>query len=376
MFAQTPTPGLWADQNGNPGNLQALTPGALGVGTAVPEGKTDIRYCLPLTGHYPGFVLTRVQCQPPVSGGGGVIPGDFDDVPGPEGSPGGPPQVAITPSHAYVSVTPLNFALSGLPAAMEPLLWTRVQTPATASDPGKNDSRFIVYPDGRSGINVADPRCALDVRGFGINAPAAIFGVNALRPALPPAGLVPRRFTRHIEIVPHLGHQGYNSISQVKDLGILFSDGLGDEGSNLEGALVIAPWREDSGSGGLRMEANGNTELRGNLRCTKVTVNAQWWPDAVFADNYRLLPLNEVEKFIRTNRHLPGIPSEDTVVQRGQDLGALQVLQQQKIEELTLYAISQEKQLREQQGLIEIQKQRLEAQELRLQKLETLVNQK
>jgi hypothetical protein len=259
---------------------------------------------------------------------------------------------------------------------MEPLLWTRVQTPATATDPGKNDSRFIVYPDGRSGINVADPRCALDVRGFGINAPAAIFGVNALRPALPPAGLVPRRFTRHIEIVPHLGHQGYNSISQVKDLGILFSDGLGDEGSNLEGALVIAPWREDSGSGGLRMEANGNTELRGNLRCTKVTVNAQWWPDAVFADNYRLMPLNEVEKFIRTNRHLPGIPSEDTVVQRGQDLGALQVLQQQKIEELTLYAISQEKQLREQQGLIEIQKQRLEAQELRLQKLETLNNQK
>jgi hypothetical protein len=79
---------------------------------------------------------------------------------------------------------------------------------------------------------------------------------------------------------------------------------------------------------------------------------------------------------IHANRHLPGIPSEDSVVQRGQDVGALQVLQQQKIEELTLYAISQEKQLREQQGLIEIQKQRLEAQELRLQKLETLVNPK
>lgn len=376
MFAQSPAPGLWSDQNGNPGNLQALTPGALGVGIAVPEAKTDIRYCLPLTGHYPGFVLTRVQCQPPVSGGGGVIPGGFDDVPGPEGSPGGAPKVAITPSHAYVSVTPLNFALSGLPAAMEPLLWTRVQTPATASDPGKNDSRFIVYPDGRSGINVADPRCALDVRGFGINAPAAIFGVNALRPALPPAGLVPRRYTRHIEIVPHLGHQGYNSISQVKDLGILFSDGLGDEGSNLEGALVIAPWSSDNTAGGLRMEANGNTELRGNFRCTRLTVNAKWWPDAVFAPGYRLMSLAQVDSFIQTNRHLPGIPNEDSVTNNGQDIGVLQVLQQQKTEELTLYAIDQEKQLQRQALLITEQRKQLSTQEARLQKLELLMNQK
>jgi hypothetical protein len=376
MFAQTPTPGLWADQNGNPGNLQALTPGALGVGTAVPEAKTDIRYCLPLTGHYPGFVLTRVQCQPPVSGGGGVIPGGFDDVPGPEGSPGGAPQVAITPSHAYVSVTPLNFPLSGLPAAMEPLLWTRVQTPATATDPGKNDSRFIVYPDGRSGINVADPRCALDVRGFGINAPAAIFGVNALRPALAPAGLVPRRYTRHVEIIPHLGHQGYNSISQSADLGVLFTDGMGQEGSNLDGALVIAPWSSDNTAGGLRMEANGNTELRGNFRCTRVTVNAKWWPDAVFADDYRLMPLSEVAGFIKANRHLPGIPSEKAVLENGQDVGALQVLQQQKIEELTLYAIEQEQKSAAQQQLILEQKKKLEEQEARLRKLESILTQK
>jgi hypothetical protein len=88
------------------------------------------------------------------------------------------------------------------------------------------------------------------------------------------------------------------------------------------------------------------------------------------------MPLQEVEAFIKTNKHLPGIPCEDSVVQQGQDVGALQVLQQQKIEELTLYAIEQEKQLKQQQAIIAEQKQQMEAQEARLQKLETLVNQK
>lgn len=122
------------------------------------------------------------------------------------------------------------------------------------------------------------------------------------------------------------------------------------------------------------MEHNGNTELRGNFRCTKLTVNAKWWPDAVFAPGYRLMSLAQVDSFIQTNRHLPGIPCEDSVVSNGQDVGALQVLQQQKIEELTLYAIDQEKQLKAQQQLIAEQKKQLAAQELRLQKLEQLLN--
>ena len=116
--------------------------------------------------------------------------------------------------------------------------------------------------------------------------------------------------------------------------------------------------------------SNMNSELRGNLRCSKLTVNAKWWPDGVFADEYRLMPLTEVANFIKANRHLPGIPSEKAVLENGQDVGALQVLQQQKIEELTLYAIEQEQKSATQQQLILEQKKRLEQQEMRLQKLE------
>ena len=219
------------------------------------------------------------------------------------------------------------------------------------------------------------------MRGFGPNAPAAIFGVRAQRSAVTIAGNpVPQQYTKHVEIVPHLSRYGYNRISQEKDLGIFFTDGLGNMGTNVDGALVIAPWSDTSvagsNAGGLRMDKSGNTELRGSFRCTRLTVNAKWWPDAVFADNYRLMPLSEVASFIKTNRHLPGIPSEKAVLENGQDVGALQVLQQQKIEELTLYAIEQDKKLKEQEIAIAEQKKQMAAQEDRLQKLEKLLNQK
>lgn len=64
------------------------------------------------------------------------------------------------------------------------------------------------------------------------------------------------------------------------------------------------------------------------------------------------------------------------MVNNGQDVGELQVLQQQKIEELTLYAIEQQKQLKSQQQLISEQKKQITTQEIRLQKIEALLNQK
>lgn len=354
LQAQNPPVGTWHDNVNTPSSIVTHTDGAVGIGTTVPEAKTEVRYCPPFSQNYPGLLISKILCLPPLPGGGTVIPGGFDDTPGQEDTTG-EPTVSITPSHSYVSVTPLNYPLQSFPSNMEPLLWARVQTPTAAPLPGKNDSRFIVYPDGRSGINIADPRCALDVRGFGVNAPAAIFGTNAQRVPVDPNALVPRRYTRHIEIVPHLGHKGYNSISRQKDLGILFSDGLGDEGSNLEGALVIAPWRQDSITGGLRMSANGNTELRGELRCAKITVNAKWWPDFVFSSNYKLMPLNELDSFIRQNHHLPGIPREDSITATGLDLGNIQILQQQKIEELTLHTIEQQKTINYLNEIIKLQ---------------------
>jgi len=69
------------------------------------------------------------------------------------------------------------------------------------------------------------------------------------------------------------------------------------------------------------------------------------WPDYVFDDNYPLMSLNEVERSIKQNRHLPDVPSADEVQASGIALGEMQGLLLRKIEELTLYVIDLQKQL-------------------------------
>lgn len=75
------------------------------------------------------------------------------------------------------------------------------------------------------------------------------------------------------------------------------------------------------------------------------------WPDYVFHKNYRLKPLDELEDFINTNRHLPGIPSAKQVADEGLMLGDMQKRVMEKVEELTLYIIqlNKENQLLKQQ---------------------------
>lgn len=70
------------------------------------------------------------------------------------------------------------------------------------------------------------------------------------------------------------------------------------------------------------------------------------WADYVFEDNYKLKPLSEIEAFINANKHLPGIPSGDKLVRDGGiDMNEMFAKQMEKIEELTLYIIEQNKQI-------------------------------
>lgn len=69
------------------------------------------------------------------------------------------------------------------------------------------------------------------------------------------------------------------------------------------------------------------------------------WPDYVFASDYPLLTLNELEKYIKQNKHLPGIPSASNIEEEGGfKLGEMNVTLLEKIEELTLYLIETNKQ--------------------------------
>jgi hypothetical protein len=67
--------------------------------------------------------------------------------------------------------------------------------------------------------------------------------------------------------------------------------------------------------------------------------------DFVFEDDYQLMSLNDLEQQIKANKHLPGIPSAKEVEENGVSLGEMQAKLLQKIEELTLYVIDQDKKL-------------------------------
>lgn len=66
-----------------------------------------------------------------------------------------------------------------------------------------------------------------------------------------------------------------------------------------------------------------------------------------FGAGYRLMPLGEVEDYISENGHLPQMPSAMEVEQEGADLGEMNRLLLQKVEELTLYIIDLQKQIEE-----------------------------
>ncbi|MBL0057529.1 MAG: hypothetical protein IPP31_15455 [Chitinophagaceae bacterium] len=114
-----------------------------------------------------------------------------------------------------------------------------------------------------------------------------------------------------------------------------------------------------------RLGVDGNTVITGNLRvgttltpsgyklavdgkaiCTELMVRlVPNWPDYVFEQKYRLPRLDEVEAFISKNNHLPGIPSAKSIETNGLNVGEMQKMQMEKIEELTLYLIELKKEV-------------------------------
>ncbi|NEN25643.1 hypothetical protein G3O08_19295 [Cryomorpha ignava] len=69
------------------------------------------------------------------------------------------------------------------------------------------------------------------------------------------------------------------------------------------------------------------------------------WPDYVFADQYELMPLNELGDFIDKNGYLPKMPSAHKVKEEGLATGETIRLLTEKVEELTLYLLQQQKEI-------------------------------
>jgi hypothetical protein len=73
------------------------------------------------------------------------------------------------------------------------------------------------------------------------------------------------------------------------------------------------------------------------------------WADKVFKKNYSLKSLDELEKYISANKHLPGIPTASEVQSIGVNVGDMETKLLEKIEELTLYVLELKKENQQQQ---------------------------
>lgn len=80
----------------------------------------------------------------------------------------------------------------------------------------------------------------------------------------------------------------------------------------------------------------------GILMAREVKVNTNSWPDYVFEDSYELEPLSSVKDSITSSGHLPGVPSAEEIEQNGLELGEMQRIQMEKMEEIYLHMINME----------------------------------
>jgi len=102
-----------------------------------------------------------------------------------------------------------------------------------------------------------------------------------------------------------------------------------------------------SGNVGIGTTSPGyKLEVAGSVRATSFVANANTYADFVFKPDYKLRSLSEVEASIKANGHLPDIPSEAEAKARGIDLAEMQVKLLQKVEELTLYLVEHDKELK------------------------------
>jgi len=106
-------------------------------------------------------------------------------------------------------------------------------------------------------------------------------------------------------------------------------------------------------TGDVRIGLNTNPDggsykliVDGKILSEEVRVqNSADWPDYVFAKNYNLLPLPQVEAYIRAHHHLPNIPPAAEIEKEGIPLGQMQIKLMEKVEELTLHLIAQQKEI-------------------------------
>lgn len=146
-----------------------------------------------------------------------------------------------------------------------------------------------------------------------------------------------------IGISNYSGYQGYGRLVLSQFVG---TDAAERIVLNAFGDSYISPHMGGLAIGKTTVNPEYLVDINGKVRANEVVVNSTG-ADFVFEEDYNLRILSEVESFIKANKHLPEIPTAKEVEENGVSVGEMQSKLLQKIEELTLYIIEQEKRIKE-----------------------------
>ena len=247
------------------------------------------------------------------------------------------------------------------------------------------DTVFAVRGDGNVGIGVTNPSAALEVGGFpsshnipgfkvesdwgSMTNPMILFKTNGDGQVMRLQQNGARADMKLFEMVNSNGTafavMGDGKVTLGVDnptekLSVKGNIQLGDGGTH--GALYFNNTSSGNitvnGSNIMRMLANGNVgigtvdpqsklSVNGTVTAKEVIITLDGWADYVFDEDYELMPLNEVEQYIKSNKHLPDVPSEAEMLSKPTKLGETDAMFMKKIEELTLYLIEQNKAIEE-----------------------------
>jgi len=224
----------------------------------------------------------------------------------------------------------------------------------------------IYYNQGNVGIGVTNPRVKLNVDGGNIIIDNPEYGIAGSDISV--RGTWSGSWARGFSVL----NCAYNVLSEWGSVTRDANPQVLDYA--YWGTSYISPWIAIKGGniGIGTTSPEAKLTVKGKIIASEIQIkDVGVIPDYVFKPGYELMSLSKVEDFVKQNQHLPEVPSEKEFKENGMNMAEMNALLLKKIEELTLYAIDQNKNFMEQTIY---QNKRLIEQAKRIETLEKTIN--